>query len=90
MFPFEIIDMAPGESRLRLAFYLGETVVFLVTILIALVILALTLATFDRCMGRASERPRRAPRSSRRTAKTPRPHVPVIDVHQSDLAPVDS
>jgi hypothetical protein len=27
---------------------------------------------------------------SGRTAKTPRPHVPVIDVHQSDLAPVDS
>jgi ABC-type transport system involved in multi-copper enzyme maturation permease subunit len=90
MFPFEIIDMAPGESRLRIAFYLGETVVFLVTILIALVILALTLATFDRCMGRASERPLLAPRSSGRAAKRPRPHVPVIDVHQPDLAPVDA
>jgi hypothetical protein len=68
----------------------GETVVILVTILIALVTLALTLATFDRCMGRASERPLLAPRSSGRAAKRPRPHVPVIDVHQPDLAPVDA
>jgi hypothetical protein len=61
-----------------------------VTILIALVTLALTLATFDRCMGRASERPLLAPRSSGRAAKRSRPHVPVIDVHQRDLAPVDA
>jgi hypothetical protein len=87
MCPLEITFMAPGESRD--AVYLGETVMLLVTTLIALVILALTLATFDRCLGRASERPRSAPRSPRRTAKKPGPHVQVIDVHQPDLVRVD-
>jgi hypothetical protein len=88
MFPSEITFMAPGESRD--AIYLGETVVILVTIFIALVMLALTLVTFDQCLGRASERPRRAPRMPRRGAKKPGPHVQIIDVHQPDLARVEA
>ena len=50
IFPFEISESVPNDSRN--ASYLGETVVILIMILIALVILALTLATFDRCLGR--------------------------------------
>ena len=58
----------PNDSRT--ASYLGETVVILIMILIALVILALTLATFDRCLGRMSEQPRRAPRMPRARPKS--------------------
>jgi ABC-type transport system involved in multi-copper enzyme maturation permease subunit len=83
MFPSVITFMARNESRD--AIYLGSTVILLVMIFIALVILALTLATFDRCLGRASERPRRAPRMPRRAAKGPSPHVHVTDVSQPDL-----
>jgi len=86
--PFEITTFSLDDSRI--AGYIGETVVILVTILIALVILALALATFDRCLGRAPERPRRAPRSRLRAAKTPSPHVPVIDVQKANLARVDA
>jgi ABC-type transport system involved in multi-copper enzyme maturation permease subunit len=82
--PFAFTFIAPGESRD--AVYLGETVMLLGTILIALVILALTLATFDRCLGRPSERPRRAPQPPRRsTTKKRGPHMQVIDERQRDI-----
>jgi ABC-type transport system involved in multi-copper enzyme maturation permease subunit len=88
IFPFEISESLPNDSRT--ASYLGETVVILITILVALVILALTLATFDRCLGRMSEQPRRAPRMPRHTAKKLGPHVGVIDARQPDLVRVDA
>jgi hypothetical protein len=82
--PFEITSSPLGDSRV--AGYFGETVVILVTILIALVILALTLATFDRCLGRASEFPRRALQSPRRSrSKKQAPHLRVIDEGQPDV-----
>jgi ABC-type transport system involved in multi-copper enzyme maturation permease subunit len=53
----------------RYADYLGQLIVLLATLGFALLLLGLTLATFDRCVGRVPERPRRARR-------TPVPHVP--------------
>jgi hypothetical protein len=46
------------------AFYIGQIIIFLLTLLVALIVLGLTLATFNRCMGRVPERaqrPRREP-----------------------------
>ena len=40
----------------RGAFYVAEIILFLATLLVALIVLALTLGTFDRCMGRMPER----------------------------------
>ena len=67
----ELLALPPSESRL--AFYIGQVIVILLIMAFALVVLALTLVTFDRCMGRAPERPRRAPApacSGNRTAAT--------------------
>ncbi len=74
---FTTSSWPPGQSRL--AFYIGQVIVLLATIGFALVILALTLATFDRCAGRSPERPRRAPRPPRRTTRPPAPHVRPAD-----------
>jgi hypothetical protein len=60
----EATALPPSESRA--AFYIGQVIVILAILVFALVVLALTLATFDRCVGRAPERPRRAPRPPRR------------------------
>jgi ABC-type transport system involved in multi-copper enzyme maturation permease subunit len=57
---FETSSWPPGQSRI--AFYVGAIIVLLATIGLALVVLAMALATFNRCAGRVSERPRRAPR----------------------------
>jgi hypothetical protein len=56
----------PAQSRL--AFYIGQVIVLLATIGFALAVLALSLATFNRCVGRASERPRRALQPPRRVS----------------------
>ena len=61
---FETASWPPAQSRI--AFYVGEVIVLLATISLALVVLAMALATFNRCVGRVSERPRRAPRPPRR------------------------
>jgi len=47
----------PGEAT-RGAFYVGQMVIILATLLFALLVLALTMATFNRCLGRMPERPR--------------------------------
>ena len=48
----------PSESRL--AFYIAQSIVCLALLVFALVVLALAMATFNRCVGRMPERPRRA------------------------------
>src|SRR6202034_438456 len=65
----------PAQSRI--AFYIGQLIVLLATIGLALVVLTLTMLTFNRCVGRAPERPRRAPRPPRPTELiAPRPVDP--------------
>jgi hypothetical protein len=72
-FTFVTASWPVADSRLSL--YIAQVIVLLATIGCALGILALTLLTFDRCVGRMSERPRRAPRPPRRAAV---PRVPVL------------
>ncbi len=62
--------MLPEESRT--AFYFAEGILFLATLLVALIVLGLTLATFDRCMGRVPERARRVRREPGRRVLSPR------------------
>ncbi len=65
MSTFETLSWPASQSRL--AFYLGQVIILLAMIAIALVVLALSMATFNRCVGRASERPpQSAPRPPRR------------------------
>ena len=52
------------------------------TVGFAMLVLALTIATFNRCVGRVSERPRRAPRPPRRAGTHRGPHVRIGDVRQ--------
>ena len=77
MMTFTTSSWPSGQSRL--AFYVGQVIVLLATIGFALVVLALTLLTFDRCVGRVRERPRRAPRPPRRATGSPAPHVRPAD-----------
>ena len=70
---FTTSSWLPAQSRA--AFYIGQIIVLLATVLFALVTVAATLLTFDRSVGRMSERPRRAPRSPRRAAVPSAPHV---------------
>jgi hypothetical protein len=63
----------PAQSRG--AFYIGQVIVILATLAFAMVVLALTMATFNPCVGRASERARRAPRPSHTKAARRRPHL---------------
>src|SRR5262249_12321575 len=56
----------------RYADYLGQLIVPLATLGFALLLLGLTIATFDRSVGRVPERPSRVPRPPRRA---PGPHV---------------
>jgi ABC-type transport system involved in multi-copper enzyme maturation permease subunit len=72
-FTFVTASWPAADSRLSL--YIAQVIVLLATIGIALGVLALTLLTFDRCVGRMSERPRRAPRPPRRAAIPPAPRV---------------
>ena len=57
--PFLSVNWAAALSRY--AFYIGHVIVLLFTIGVAFLFLGLTLATFNRSMGRMPERPRRAP-----------------------------
>jgi ABC-type transport system involved in multi-copper enzyme maturation permease subunit len=68
----------------READYLEAVIALLATLVFALVVLALTFVTFDRCLGRVPERPRRAPRPPRHLAEIPAPHAGAADV----LAPL--
>jgi ABC-type transport system involved in multi-copper enzyme maturation permease subunit len=63
------------ESQSRWAFYVAQVIVLLATLAFALIVLGLTIATFDRCLGRAPERPRRAPRPPRHAAGHRGPHI---------------
>jgi hypothetical protein len=64
-----------AESLSRYAFYIGHVIVLLFTIGVALLFLGLTLATFNRSMGRMPERARRAPRPPRRALAARGPHM---------------
>jgi ABC-type transport system involved in multi-copper enzyme maturation permease subunit len=66
--PFEIAD---GPAPERILGCLEGVIMLLATLAVALLLLALTLLTFDRCLGRVPERPRRAPRPPRRLAASP-------------------
>jgi ABC-type transport system involved in multi-copper enzyme maturation permease subunit len=77
--PSMLIELPATESRG--AFYIGLIVVALVTLLLALVMLSLALVSFDRCMGRVPERPRRAPMPREQTAWIRRRHG--IDVNNA-------
>jgi ABC-type transport system involved in multi-copper enzyme maturation permease subunit len=59
-FTFETTSWPAGKSRL--AYYIAQSILLLATIEFALILLALTQVSFDRCVGRVSERPRRMPR----------------------------
>jgi ABC-type transport system involved in multi-copper enzyme maturation permease subunit len=71
-FPVESATARIAESRM--AFYLGLVVVILATLVFALLLLGLTLVTFNRCLGRMPERPRRAPQPSGEAHGPPGPH----------------
>ena len=59
----------------RGALYMGEVIVILALAAFALVVLAMTMASFNRCVGRASDRPRGAPRPPRlKEDRRKRPH----------------
>jgi hypothetical protein len=61
--PTIVLEWPDGESRI--AFYLGMIGVLLATVLFALALLALTVLSFDRCMGRATVKTRPRFRSDR-------------------------
>ncbi len=63
---------------------------FLATLLVALIVLALTLATFDRCMGRVPERARRVRREPGRQGAIDKGAGPAAAVRQPDLAEMNA
>jgi ABC-type transport system involved in multi-copper enzyme maturation permease subunit len=73
-------------SQGRLALYIAQIIVLLATVAFALIVLALTIATFDRCMGRVSERRRRAPRPPRRVGGHRGPHIRTGDSRPTGVA----
>jgi ABC-type transport system involved in multi-copper enzyme maturation permease subunit len=66
--------MSPPASENRGAFYLGLALVIVATLIFALLVLGATLVTFNRCLGRMPERPRRAPQPPRLTDGPRGPH----------------
>jgi hypothetical protein len=74
----------------RGAFYVAEIIMFLATLLVALLVLALTLATCDHCMGRVPERARQPRREPRRAALSHRAHGRASDVVQPGLAELNA
>ncbi len=81
LFPFETATGPASQSRV--AVYMGQVVVLLATLVFALLVLGLTLVTFDRCVGRMPERPRRAPRPSRHAHGPRGPHVRAPDLRRT-------
>ncbi len=75
----------PGALS-RYAFYIGHVIVLLITIAVAFLILGLTLATFNRSMGRMPERRGRPPRPPRRARAARGPHVPATGAREPVLA----
>jgi uncharacterized protein (DUF2384 family) len=65
-------------SMSREAFYIAQIMLLLATVALALIVLGLTMATFNRCVGRASERPRRAPHPPRGWDPRRTPHIPAV------------
>ncbi len=74
--PFQSLEWAAALSRY--AFYIGHVIVLLFTMGVAFLFLGLTLATFNRSMGRMPERPRRAPRPPRKLKTARPPHIPAV------------
>jgi ABC-type transport system involved in multi-copper enzyme maturation permease subunit len=74
----------------RGAFYIAEIIMFLDTLLVALIVLGLTLGTFDHFMGRVPERARRVRREPRRRALTHGAHRRASDVRQPGLAELNA
>jgi ABC-type transport system involved in multi-copper enzyme maturation permease subunit len=62
------------QSEDRYAYYTGELIVLLLMVGFALLMLGLTFATFDRCLGRMPERRRRTPRPPRAERAGHAPH----------------
>ncbi len=60
------LSVSWGSLLTRYAFHAGTVVALLITIGVAFLFLGLTLATFNRSMGRMTERSRRAPRPPRK------------------------
>jgi ABC-type transport system involved in multi-copper enzyme maturation permease subunit len=85
---FATVSMLAEESRG--AFYVAEIIMFLATLLVALIVLALTLATFDRCMGRMPERARRVRREPRRRARSQVAHRQTTGFRQAGLAELNA
>jgi ABC-type transport system involved in multi-copper enzyme maturation permease subunit len=89
-------QIAPLESERwasavsRYAFYVGHVIVLLLAIALGFLILGLTLATFNRSMGRMSERRRRAPRPPRTARQARGPHVTTIPSREPVLAQLNA
>jgi hypothetical protein len=73
-----LISMHLNVAMVRCAFYLGHAIVFLATIGTALFFLGLTLATFNRSMGRMPVGRRRAPRRPKTARPARAPHVVAV------------
>jgi ABC-2 family transporter protein len=86
--PFQSVTWAAAATRH--AFYIGNVIVFLLTVGVAFVFLGLTLATFNRSMGRMSEQPRRAPRPPRAVRAARKPHKPESQSHEPVPAPLNA
>ena len=84
------LSMHPPAVQSRFAFYIGCVIVFLFTIAVALVFLGLTLATFNRSMGRMPERRRSAPRQPRKLQAARRPHWPTMARPKPVPAPLNT
>jgi ABC-type transport system involved in multi-copper enzyme maturation permease subunit len=80
-FTFQRAAWAAGESRLSL--YIAQGIVLLATIELALVVLAMAISTFNRCVGRVPERPRRAPRPPRRVSALAGIHAKNLRITQA-------
>ncbi len=82
--PFQSVHLDAALERY--AFYVAHVIVLLFMIGVALLFLALTLATFNRSMGRMPERSRRAPRPPKRMVAARGPHTAATESHEQVLA----
>jgi hypothetical protein len=86
--PFQSVYW-PGALS-RYAIYIGHVIVLLITIGVAFLFLGLTLATFNRSMGRMPERPRRAPRPPRQARPARGPHISAAGSREPVLAQLNA